>query len=238
MFLAINALTLIVLLRRRYYRLFPWFMLAMASTTWQAGVRLWLGSSSSMLRYVWTPGEVILMLAITCAICEAVWKSVEQMRERWRNLMYGGFLSIAVGVAWWVMPPLSHEWYRAFIQYRSAVFVGLAVFAFAGFWCGLMANALWPRAARMHITLYTLLVFGHALLTDWLRWGNSNLQYRALEMVCCGGWLINSGFLQQERESCQLILHAYFVQRADHHPRTVSYHPPIGAGRGSSAQVH
>lgn len=204
LFVLVNLLTLAGLLMRRYYRLFPAFTVAFGAATWQAVVALCLpyaprGSS----RAIWAPGEMLAMLAMGAALIEGVWVSVQQLPRTRRACTFGGLLVAAVFLTWDAAEPTPGDWYAQFIGVRQWLWLGAGIFAFCGFWFGLAANRIWPRVARMHMGLLAALACGHALFGGMLNWGDNRLHYRLLEMACCGGWLINSGFLAREIEEAR-----------------------------------
>lgn len=203
--MAVNAICLAVLLYRRYYRLFPVFVVAQAFTVWQAAERLKFGESH---RLWWAIGECLLLLATSGAVLEAVWASVRVMRRVWAVMIFFGLTAWAAGTVVWLALPLpANPWLRFFAG-REDAFLGLGLLAFVSFWCGLATNDYWPRVARMHAGLIAALMAGHACLISWASWGNTDLNYRALEILCCVGWLINCAFLRREREAVRKALDA------------------------------
>lgn len=198
-FAIFNVFTVIVLLGRRYWRLYPCFCVAQACTAWQALIRIAIPAADrAAWMKLWAPGEWLLLLATSAAVTEAVWRSVEQMRHRWRLVMMAGLIVFVAGLVWAVHTDVTGDWYAQFLNHRVWLMLGLAILAFSGFWFGMGANRVWPRVARMHMGLYAVLMVGHISFGDWGFWQWANTHYRWLEMACCFGWVINSDFLARE----------------------------------------
>jgi hypothetical protein len=201
-FLAANLSAFILLLRQRYYRLFPWFSAALAAICWQAFVAAVLPATSRLNRYLWAPGEALAILLLAAAILDATWRSIHQRcMPLWRQvLMMAGLVVGAAGLAFDTseLTP-GQDWYWRFVEIRLWVFLGLALMAFVGFWVGLYDNPRWPRVARMHTGLLATLAASHTLFGGMLHWQSNAINYRLLGIACCGGWLINSRLLAGER---------------------------------------
>lgn len=199
LFLSITLACLIVLIWRKYWRLFPCFVLAQAATVWQAGARLFvITSDRTSWMHIWVPGERILLLATGVALLEAVWRSVEQMSKWPRVATYLGLIVFASFTAFAVHTDVSGDWYDRFWNTRTWIFLGFGIFACAGVLVGLLITRVWPRAASMHMGLYSALMVGHVSFVQSAFFTWANTHYRFLAMACCVGWVINSGFLKNE----------------------------------------
>lgn len=198
-YLAVNILALIAVLANRYYRLWPFFCLAQVLVCWQIGMGIYVPLEDRAMNIgLWLPGEFLLVIALCLGVGEAVWKSLNEIDRRWRQATFWGLATACASFAYFFRRVVSTDWYRQVLADRSIVFLALAFFAFSAVWVGLFYHRHWPRAARMQIGLYAVLMCSHVVLVDWSHWAGSNRQFRWLEMICCAGFVINSNFLKGE----------------------------------------
>lgn len=210
-FAAVNAATLLLLVRRRYYKLFPCFVAALALTAWQAGVTLLVPASPpdyatprqaaenlALNQTWWAPGEVLLLALTGLALLESVWKSTGQMEAIRRRWTFAGMLVGVVFLVYDMGSIPSGGWYTQFLGMRVWYLLGCAVFAFFGWWAGMITNHVWPRVLRMHMSLMATLAIFHAIFSSGASWQSTNLNFRSVEIMCCVGWWINSRFLVRE----------------------------------------
>lgn len=210
LFLACNLACLAVLVRKRYWQLFPCFCAALAATCWQAGATFWVdvADRESWIHY-WVPGERCLLALTAIALGEAVWRSVEKLSIGWRELTLAGLVLCAGGLTAWRYTSGSGDWYDQFLIRRTWLYLAFALFSFVGCWVGLMINRkLWPRAARMHLSLYAVLMIAHVWFSDINQWGHSHGSYRLTAMLCCAGWIMNAGFRAEELREIAAFLRA------------------------------
>lgn len=198
-YLTANVACLAVLLWGRYYRLFPWFLAFQSLVCVQAGMRLLIATPDRQAwMRLWVPGEALLLAASVAIASESLWKSLRKVRLSRRHLVLQSYLWVCLlsFCAGWAST--GSDWYDGFLAGRSALFLSLAISAFAACWFGLRYSAAWPRAARMHAALLAALFCGHVVMTDWSQWARSNLNWRLWAMLCCVGWVINCRFLAVE----------------------------------------
>lgn len=202
LYLLVNLLCLAVLIHRRYHTIWPLFLAFQTLTCVQAGIRLYmiahgLDTREDWIRY-WVAPETGLLLASVGVTLESLWKSLREI-PIWRPVIMSGLCCwITFGTSLFLTLWPAGDWYDKFQVYRADVFLNLAILTFIGFWAGLHYTQRWPRVARMHAGLLAALFIGHVVMVDWSAWARSNLNYRAWEMLCCFGWMLNCHFLRRE----------------------------------------
>lgn len=196
MYLAVNLTCLIVLVRRQYTRIWPAFVLFQSLTCWQATVRLFVNSPRSW-QFAWAPGEMVLLAVTIAAVGEVLWKSLKQIGP-YRLPTFASLLVGCYCLAAWAVDLQPGSWYAQFLIIRTQIFLAMAMFSFFGFWAALWFNPRWPRVGRMHACMVAVLMAAHVVIVDWSRWQWSNLEYRAVQMLCCAGWIINANFLDAD----------------------------------------
>lgn len=210
-FFIVNIVCLAVLVRCRYHKLFPLFLGAQTLTVWQAFVRIFVATDNrwEWIHY-WAPGEALLLIATGAAVLESIWRSVQQLSRRARLLTFYGLILFACSLVFAVHSDgVTGQLYDRFLNHRTWLYLMFAILAFCGFWLGICTNHVWPRVARMHMTLYATLMISHVSFGSWTVWEWSNKNYRWLEMLCCVGWCINSGFLARELSAVQKSLDGF-----------------------------
>lgn len=208
LYLAINVLCGIVLLRSRYYRIAPAWCVAQALTCWQITIRLFVPvTDRTTAAAIWTPGECVLIVACIAAVCESLWHSLREWRQR--ATIYTGLIAGCAFLLGVVAEPPAADAYGIFLQVRSYTYLGLALLSFLALWIGLWSNEEWPRVDRMHAALLAVLMAGHVVLSDWAKWELANLQWRLLESMVCFGFLINCRFLVSELAAVEKSLRAF-----------------------------
>jgi len=202
LYLLANVLCLAVLVHRRYWRIAPLFLPFQTITCVQAGVRLYMVANGLDDRDSWADnwatGEVLLLVASVTVALESLWKSLRKIPKSRPWIFFGLCFGIAIVTSCFVSIYWSVDWYETFKQVRAGLFLGLALFTFVGFWGALFYAWQWPRVIRMHAGLLAALFAGHVVMVDYSQWGQSNLNWRIWEMLCCAGWLINCRFLRLE----------------------------------------
>jgi hypothetical protein len=223
-YLSVNLITLGILAWRRYWQYYPIFCVALATTCWQAGARLfvitdpipgiskelWAQLSRDSWMHRWAPGEYLLLIATGMALLEGVWRSVERLTPFWREITVGSLALMAGGVAVAVHTAFhGGDWYDQLLFVRVWAFVAFLVFAIAAWGVGytMNRNREWPRAARMHLTLYTCLMVALCWFNDWTAWRLSGTCFRLSEMVCCAGWVMNAEFRVKDLRDALRSLH-------------------------------
>lgn len=207
LYLAVNLLCVIVLMRSKYYRIAPAWCAAQAITCWQITIRLLIPvSDRTMAIFVWAPGEALLIVACIAAVCESLWHSLSEWDRR--RTIYTGLIFGCTFLLGVVAEPIANTTYGAFLQVRSYTYLGLAMLSFLALWVGLWGNRYWPRVDRMHAGLLCALMCGHVILCDWANWRMANLQWRTLESLVCVGFLVNCQFLLSELAALEKSLRA------------------------------
>lgn len=199
-YLALNLALFVLVLKRRYYSVWPAFCAAQLLTTVQAAVTIFVRPSDVWgNHWVWAPTEFTLVAMTAAAVLEALWKSLHFMRGSWwRALTFGGLVwgcfFLALDVRLYAgYHEVFEGIYDHFLQERLYAYLFLALLAFVGAWVATYKRYT-PRAVRMQLWIYSVLMAGHLLNADWLHWGWVNGQYRLLEVLCLVGWAINSKF--------------------------------------------
>ncbi len=223
-FVAVNVLTLSLLLWRRYYQYYPLFCVALAATCWQAVARMfvvtawpipgvsaeqWVQISRASWMRFWAPGEYVLLAATAAALIEAVWRSVERLKMGWREMAVGCAALASAGVAMAVHTTFQGgNWYDVLVFARVWIMIAFMVFSALAIGIGYSANRKreWPRTARMHLWLYAALMAWMCLFSGWIKWDHNSLAYRVAESLCCVGWVMNADFRVKDlRDGLRLL---------------------------------
>lgn len=225
-FAVVNAATFGLLIWRRYWKIYPWFCATIATTAWQATVRIFVPiEDRSAWMHLWVPGEAALLCVTGIAIMESLWRCIEQMAQKQRWLVFVGLIGFSVNLAFAVHVDRDGDWYARFLDHRIWLYLCYAILAFSGFWATFASHHLRPRVARMHMTLYAVLMIAHVSFGSSKFWDWANTNYRWVEMACCVGWLINSGFLEREFEEAQKSLDEFRRRKRESDLRSSSIHP-------------
>lgn len=195
-YLAVNLACLTVLVRKGYQRAWPAFLAFQAMTCWQAGARMGLSDAASWRR-IWAPGEMLLLAATAAAVGESLWKSLRAL-GRHRILTFPMLILGAYFIATWAVDLPAGDWYTKFLGIRVQFFLTAAIVSSFSIWGMLCFGRHWPRAERMHSCMFSILMAAHVVVVDWSRWQWSNLEYRALQMICACGWIINANLLDED----------------------------------------
>jgi len=203
LYLCANLLALAIVLYRRYYQFCPVWCGMQALTAWQIYARMHVSvpDKASWIHW-WVPGEVLLLAVTAAAVIEALWHSLRDWRGR--KWIAGGMTILAAWItSVCVDAPSSGDWYARFLVFRVNLYLMLAILSFATVWFGTFHARKWARVDRMHSGLISGLMIAHVVIVDWLNWQNSGLQWRLFQTVACGGFVLNSYFLNREFSEVQ-----------------------------------
>lgn len=230
-FAGLHFFLFLVLLRKQYFRLYPWFSVFILCAAGQSIITMLIPASGPDWREIrrlnmqyWAPGEIISLGIMGCALIESSWKSVSQMERMRRAITFSGLLVGVASLVWVVRGVTAIEqlsacvaglqscvmasldWYGRFLRESVWIHLCYAILAFCSLWFAMFGNRRWPRVARMHSALFAIFCAGHVMLGDWRAWGHSNLHFRWLVAVCYFGWMINASFLSREFAEVQRSL--------------------------------
>ncbi len=204
LYLAANLATLGVLVRSKYYRLWGIFAAQLAVTCWQIGVLAIVGTvDRQAVVSWWLPGDILLVFLCGAAVLEVLWHAMRGFPAR-NKLMVCGFAVVAMhfaglSIRWIFHLPTYADWFAQARADRAIANLCIATLAIIAAGIAHSFNRHNdPRFVRLHATLIAVLAVGHVLLSDASRWSESHTAYRALELACCLGWLINANLIARE----------------------------------------
>lgn len=204
LYLAANVLAFLGLWRAGYYRTWRMLGLQIALTCWQVSVILVVGTTDRTTAiHWWLPGDLLLIGASAGAILEAWWRALDRFPRphRWGVLLSFGGTAVFTGLCLrWLLPIQRFaDWFEQVKADRLVWNLCTATLALGAFGIAMTFNRRNdPRYVRMHTGLLAVLSCGHVLLADLSHWNRSRALYRALEIACLLGWVINATLLRRE----------------------------------------
>ncbi len=216
MFCLFNVVVVVLLLLLKYHREWQCLLPMLVANCWQIGVILSVPLEDKHIPvetrrllaiHWWMPGEMLLLAFTVAVIVEALWRSLAGIPDRHKVgvcvSLLGGLAFAGTCARWLLKLPRYSDWYMQLISDRVVVNLCIASAALIAFGLAETFHRRHdPRYVRMHCGLFATLACGHVLLSDMTHWAHNHELYRALELACLFGWIVNADLLR--RESAQL----------------------------------